>query len=243
MKGKCNRLYNIWYEAKRRCTDSKSCHYKNYGGRGIKVCDEWFNNFNAFENWALSNGYQENLTLDRIDFNKGYSPDNCRWATVIEQANNRSTNVYYEINGETKTLAEWCRVFGAGYDMVKARIRRGMTICDALSIPKKSKSKNLTGLRFGQLMVKRLHHIENKKAYFECVCDCGQVIITQGASLTSRRTKSCGCSRKYARQKKVINMNTGEVYSSVTECVLAIHKSKPTVIRMLNSNNSYLKRL
>ena len=87
--GKGTRLYRIWHGMKQRCYNPKSDHYNLHGGRGIGVCAEWLHDFAVFQKWALSHGYQDDLTIDRIDNDKGYQPDNCRWATVKEQNNNK----------------------------------------------------------------------------------------------------------------------------------------------------------
>lgn len=112
------RLYNIWSGMVRRCEDPKRERYKNYGGRGIKVCDTWRNDFESFVLWALSNGYSDNLTIDRIDVDGDYNPDNCRWSNMKEQANNKKNNVLIEINGQTKTVAQWSDHIGISRDVV-----------------------------------------------------------------------------------------------------------------------------
>lgn len=118
------RLYRIWQGAKRRCNDKNSACYDRYGGRGITVCEEWNNSFVPFYEWAINNGYTEELTLDRIDNNGNYEPSNCRWATMQEQSNNRRSNIKITIGNATKTLMQWCEIFEVDYQTVKARYHR-----------------------------------------------------------------------------------------------------------------------
>lgn len=104
-----NKLYNKLKHMKERCYDCKNKEYKNYGGLGISVCEEWKNDFMSFYNWAMSNGYQEDLTIDRIDVNGNYEPNNCRWVDWKVQQNNRRNNVNFKYNGVELTQAEWAR--------------------------------------------------------------------------------------------------------------------------------------
>lgn len=123
--GKGTRLYGIWKAMKTRCYNPNFAAYARYGGRGITVCDEWCEDFPAFREWALTHGYDDTLTIDRIDTDKGYSPDNCRWATYKSQANNTRRNVVIKINGEAGTVAEMCRKYGVGNSfLVYDRITR-----------------------------------------------------------------------------------------------------------------------
>lgn len=100
-------IYGVWCTMKSRCYNKNSQHYSLYGGRGITVCEEWLNDFMAFYEWSMSNGYSDDLTIDRIDTNGNYEPSNCRWVTVKEQQNNRRNNKMLTYNGKTQTLAQW----------------------------------------------------------------------------------------------------------------------------------------
>jgi hypothetical protein len=104
-----DRLYGIWIKMKHRCYNAKTKHYKNYGARGITICDEWLNDYNVFRDWALSNGYKDTLTIDRIDFDGNYEPSNCRWTTLQEQNRNTSRTVKITVNGITKCKEDWSR--------------------------------------------------------------------------------------------------------------------------------------
>lgn len=118
------RLYAIWQSMKKRCYNPHDLSYKNYGGRGITICDEWQNNFKAFYEWAQSSGYSEKFTIDRINVNGNYEPNNCRWITNKEQCENRRSNINITIGNNTKTLKTWCEIFDLNYSMVNARYHR-----------------------------------------------------------------------------------------------------------------------
>lgn len=139
------RLFSIWDGMIDRCYHSYSIEYCNYGGRGVSVCSEWKDSFLAFYNWAMNNGYSENLTIDRIDVNGDYEPENCRWATYTQQARNRRNNHFVTLNGETKTLVEWSEIIGIKADTLWRRLSDGMDVERALTMPlqaHKSPKKN-----------------------------------------------------------------------------------------------------
>ena len=118
------RLYRIWASIKTRYLNKNNRRYKDYGGRGIKVCDEWSGDFQAFYDWAMAHGYRDDLQIDRIDNDGNYCPENCRWATTVEQANNTRRNHVIEYDGQKKTLAEWSRERGISYNALKQRINK-----------------------------------------------------------------------------------------------------------------------
>lgn len=127
-RSKYKRLYNIWLKMKRRCYNKKEKYYYNYGGRGIKVCNEWLHNFDAFRKWAFENDYQENLTIDRIDNNGNYEPSNCRWANRQQQNRNTRRNRYLTFNGETKVASDWATITGIGLYTLLYRLNQGKPI-------------------------------------------------------------------------------------------------------------------
>lgn len=129
------RLYNTWNKMKARCSLKSNPSYHRYGGRGIKVCKEWEDSFENFKNWALQSGYNDTLTIDRIDVNGDYEPTNCRWATIKVQENNRTDNIVVEYEGKSQTLAEWAEEYGFKYTTFYRRIERGWDFEDALTIP------------------------------------------------------------------------------------------------------------
>jgi len=106
------KLYRTYYGMIQRCTNSNNTMFHLYGGRGIRVCDEWTASFETFRDWALSNGYEDKLSIDRIDSNGSYSPSNCRWSTTKEQAKNRRTSILIEWEGITESINVWSKIVG-----------------------------------------------------------------------------------------------------------------------------------
>ena len=132
--GKGTRLYQIWKSMRERCNTKTASNYGRYGGRGVCICNEW-NDFSVFQEWAMENGYSDELTIDRIDTNGNYEPNNCRWVTYYEQSINKRNTVRYEFNGETLSLSEWSKRIGVKMNVLYARLRRGWSIEKTLSTP------------------------------------------------------------------------------------------------------------
>ena len=126
------RLYGIWCGIKSRCYNSHRKKHKEYGGRGITICDEWRDSFEAFRDWALANGYQDNLTIDRINNNGPYCPENCRWVSMKEQQNNRRNNRMLTIGDETKTMQQWADKMGIKSRTIQQRLNRGWSVEKAI---------------------------------------------------------------------------------------------------------------
>ena len=109
------RLYRIWSHLKARCLNPTDAAYNNYGGRGITVCSQWLQ-YQTFREWALSHGYEDGLSIDRIDNDAGYSPLNCRWTDIKTQCNNRRSNRYIKYRGTELSLSNWCQKIGISYE-------------------------------------------------------------------------------------------------------------------------------
>lgn len=134
-----SRIYRIWCGIKNRCLNTHLKVYPLYGGRGIKICDEWIgdNGFQNFYDWAMANGYDDTLTIDRVDNDKGYSPDNCRWVDMKIQSNNTRRNVCFEYNGETLTISQIARKYNMPYKLLYKRLHNfGWTVEEAVNKPK-----------------------------------------------------------------------------------------------------------
>ena len=133
------RIYRIWCGMNRRCYNQNDIDYKNYGGRGITVCDEW-KDFYSFYLWAINNGYKENLSIDRKDNDGNYCPDNCRWATRKEQANNTRLNRKFVYDGNEYTESQLAEVFNLNYGTFRSRLSRGWSLDEAIEGKRKPKN-------------------------------------------------------------------------------------------------------
>lgn len=138
------RLHGIWKNMIDRCYRPTCSEYKNYGGRGVTVCDGWKDSFDEFYEWAYSHGYQSDLTIDRIDVNDSYSPTNCRWADRKTQANNRTNNLWIEYNGQRQTAQQWADQTGLQAQLIAQRIENGWSVADALTKPVQQKTYTIT---------------------------------------------------------------------------------------------------
>lgn len=136
-----SKLYNKWHSMKNRCSRASCKDYKNYGGRGIRVCEEW-QDYSKFREWSLSTGYVEGLSIDRIDNNGDYEPNNCKWITMAEQQRNKRNNRIITYNGESLTLVEWGEKCHIHPDRIGARLNSGWSIEDSLFTKIKSPVRN-----------------------------------------------------------------------------------------------------
>lgn len=218
--GTGTRLHRIWQNMKARCYRKSAREYENYGGRGITVCKEWLHSFQAFYDWAMENGYADNLTIDRIKNDGNYCPENCRWITNKEQQNNRRDNVVYEFNGQSKNLSEWSEELGICYKTLQKRIRE-WGIEKAFTTPLRTERViDITGKHFGRLMVLSLESTKGG-AKFKCLCDCGNITIAKEYDIRNGVVKSCGCwnrERASERYKDVVRAKVEKADNKIVRC-------------------------
>lgn len=200
------RIYGVYRDMFNRCYNPKDISYKNYGAKGITICDEWLGNngIKNFSDWAYDNGYDENAergecTLDRINVEKGYSPENCRLVSMEIQANNKTSNRYFEIDGEIKTLSEWCREYGIScVQSVYGRLNRGMDIKTALTKPMQKRVKDMTKEEIEERKRKRLESDRKwRKEHQE------QIRASRRKWVENNPEKDKECKRKYEEKKKL----------------------------------------
>lgn len=180
--------YNAWYHMIRRCFYSKTPFYENYGGRGITVCDRWLG-VDGFDNFYQDMGVSPSSkhSIDRIDSNGNYSPDNCRWATGKEQARNRRTTKLITIGKETKSMVEWCEVYDIQYSLVKDRISDGWEPLEAFTTPKKRTYLNI-GDKFNSWTI--VSKVDDCNKY-NCLCKCGKEAIVSAFDLLKNKSTQC----------------------------------------------------
>ena len=148
-----NRLYRIWYAMRQRCEKPYHTGYVSYGAKGVRVCKAWRESFTAFKTWADAAGYNDTLSIDRIDPNGNYKPENCRWAAIKEQAENKREGCYVEIDGVTKTVSQWARDEGMHLTTLYRRYYKGVRGADLIAKgsvpapPEAVKAKKLPKLR------------------------------------------------------------------------------------------------
>ena len=168
------RLNGIYWKMIYRCCNTHCGHYKRYGGRGITICEEWLckekvgkytKGWLSFEKWALENGYSDDLSIDRKDVNKGYSPENCRWVTMKVQQNNRRDNHFVTYKGKTQTLTQWCEELNLDYDKTQMRINKlHWTIEKALEYKSDCREKLITYNGKSQSLIKWCEELNLKSS-------------------------------------------------------------------------------
>lgn len=164
---KNDRIKSIYSDIKRRCYDESRKAFHRYGGRGIKMCDEWLKNPASFEKWSLENEYSDDLSIDRIDNDGDYEPSNCRWVDVYVQANNRSDNNVIEYQGDSLTVSQWARKIGVDKSTIYNRINNGETLDAVLSPVDIRQQKSKSG-------IKGIHWISARRKWVVIVKEGGK---------------------------------------------------------------------
>lgn len=216
------RLYAIYYRMLDRCyKDYKSS--KNYKQKGITVCEEWRSSYFNFYEWAMSHGYADNLTIDRIDSTKNYCPENCRWVTYKVQNNNKSTNVYFEYNGQKKTMKEWAETLGMCYGTIQSRYARFG------NNPEKIFCTDDYGVAYAEYNGKRLSLKEWEKITGIPRDTLYKRIVKNKWGVEKALTTPLGETVGKQGMKKVKCIETGIVYESIAEAGRQIKRQESNI--------------
>jgi len=211
--------YRIWCGIRQRCLSEKNPHWRDYGGRGIALCERW----REFANFLLDMGPRPSPkhTLDRKDNDGPYSPDNCQWATGRQQnTNKRNSAPPVTIDGVTKLIVEWCEHFGISRTTYRQRVKAGMEPAQALScarMPTEYRRKpertrrDLTGMVVNRLTVLSFDSKRTANAYWKCLCACGKECVAQASALMNGTAKSCGCARGARKSVNMAGMRFGRL--------------------------------
>lgn len=203
------RIFNVYRDMINRCYNHNDVSYIHYGARGVTVCDEWLGDkgVKEFCEWSYKNGYDENAprgkcTLDRIDHNGDYCPENCRWVSMSVQANNKRNNNYYTIDGVTKTLSEWCREYGnLCVQSVYHRLQRGWDIKTALEKPMQKKVSEMTEEELAERKRKALERDRKWRSEHK-----EQVQASRRKWIENNPEKNIQSKRRYEEKKKIKKM-------------------------------------
>jgi hypothetical protein len=221
-------IYNVWRSMKKRCSLPSRRDYKDYGGRGIQVCERWMSSRNFIKDMLST--WKPGLTIERIDNNKGYYPENCRWATQKEQANNRRNNRYLTLNGETKTLFDWSKELNIPISTLFNRLDRGWSDEDTLTKSRKVKTLTYNGVTktisqwikdLGISKTTLYHRLERGWSVEDSLAD-----IRKAKTLTYNNiTKSL------IQWAKDMNISYHVLYSRINTCNWSVEKSLTTPVR------------
>lgn len=171
-----HRLYIIWMGMKARCKNPNSPDFINYGGRGIKVCDEWGNSFISFYNWAMNNEYEDDLSIDRINVDGDYEVNNCKWSTKSQQQNNKRNTLFIEIDGITKSISDWSELYKINKKTLLNRYNRGLRGKDLLKV---SNHKYISFDKKNNKWVAKYRHIDGRLHHVGYFKELDEAIIKQ----------------------------------------------------------------
>ena len=201
------RLLKTFAHMKERCYDKSDKRYEDWGGRGIIICQEWLDDREKFVEWALNAGYELGLTIDRIDNDGNYCPENCRWVSISENNQNRRSSRYYTLYGKTQNLQQWCNEYNLSRSMVNKRLEMGWDFEKAITTPKKERDNNsLIGENYGRLtVISSSEKRRGRVTMWKCECDCGNIVYVEKYKLATGHTLSCGCLRKELAKERSKN--------------------------------------